>query len=186
MYKRQLPGTGFETLPSLEIPTNLLKFLKSLSLNSVGLGLECVPFHSGWELVEWRPKLSKLELHVVEILEICDEVAIEDSSKAFGPLIELGLGEGSSIHDSGEPPVEAAGVAPTMVFEEEEESSIEIPKARASVEKKKRDQALRAVDKTVHDTVEQGTGAGLLRMDVNEVRTWVEPIFETVEKEMGK
>jgi len=72
-----LPGTGFETLPSLALSSNLLKFLKSLSLISVGLGLECVPFHSGWELVEWRPNLSDLELHAVEVLKICEEALQE-------------------------------------------------------------------------------------------------------------
>ena len=71
------PGTGFETLLPLALSSNLLKFLKSLSLISVGLSLECVPFHSGWELVEWRPKLSNLELHAVEVLEIYEEVEVE-------------------------------------------------------------------------------------------------------------
>ena len=47
-----LPGTGFETLPPLAISTGLFKFLKCLGLNLVGLGLDCVPFHAGWELVE--------------------------------------------------------------------------------------------------------------------------------------
>jgi len=47
-----LPGTGFETLPPLAISTNLFKFLKGMGLDSVGLGLDCVPFHSGWELVK--------------------------------------------------------------------------------------------------------------------------------------
>ena len=65
-----LPGTGFETLPSLAISFKPFQFLKCLGLNSVGLELDCVPFHSGWELVEWEPKLSELELHAVEILEI--------------------------------------------------------------------------------------------------------------------
>jgi len=45
------PGTGFEAFPPLAISTSLFKFLKSLGLNSVGLGLDCVPFHVGWELV---------------------------------------------------------------------------------------------------------------------------------------
>ena len=53
-----LPGTGFETLPPLAISTGLFKFLKCLGLNSVGLGLDCVPFHAGWELVVWEPCLS--------------------------------------------------------------------------------------------------------------------------------
>ena len=73
-----------------------------------------MPFHSGWELVEWRPKLVDLGVGTVEILEICDEVE-EKELEVFGPQIELDLGEGSSIYDLGEPPVEAAGEVPTMV-----------------------------------------------------------------------
>ena len=49
-------GTGFENPPPLAISSNLLKFLKCMDLKLVGLGLGCVPFHSGWELVEWVPK----------------------------------------------------------------------------------------------------------------------------------
>jgi len=41
------------------------------------------------------------------------------------------------------------------------------------------------VDETVHDTVQQGTGAEPVLMDVDEVRTGIEPILKTVEKELG-
>ena len=44
--------------------------------------------------------------------------------------------------DVGEPPVEVAGVAPIEVVEVEEESSVEVLVARASVEKEMRDQAV--------------------------------------------
>jgi len=60
-HSASLPGTGFETLPPLAISFKPFQFLKFLGLSSVGLGLECVPFHSGWELVEWRTELSILE-----------------------------------------------------------------------------------------------------------------------------
>ena len=60
LLRPTLPGTGFETLPSLAILFKPFQFLKCLGLNSVGLELDCVPFHSGWELVEWEPKLSEL------------------------------------------------------------------------------------------------------------------------------
>jgi len=76
-----------------------------------------------------------LELHAIEILEICEVVEVDDSAEVFGPLIELDLGEGSSIHDVGEPPVEDAGMAPTVVVEVEEESSVEVSEASTSVEK---------------------------------------------------
>jgi len=151
-----LPGTGFDTLPPRAILTNLLKFLKSLSLKLVGLGFDCIPFHFGWELVEWKPKLSDLKLHVVEVLEICDVVEVADSCEVFGHQIELDLGEESSIYD--EPPVEVAGVAPTAVVEVEEESSVEVLEARASDENMG-EQAVRTMDETVHKTVEERTGA---------------------------
>ena len=61
-----IPGTGFETLPPLAITTGLFKFLKCLGLTSVGLGLDCVPFHVGWELVEWKPTLSLSEVIKME------------------------------------------------------------------------------------------------------------------------
>jgi len=55
-----------------------------------------------------------LGVGTVEILEICDEVE-EKELEVFGPQIELDPREESSIHDLGEPPVEVAGVAPTVV-----------------------------------------------------------------------
>jgi len=91
----------------------------------VGLGLNCVSFHSSWELVVWEPRLSVVEVHAPEIVEICKEVEVEDSIEVFGSQIELDLGQGSSIHDV-EPPIEVPGVVPTMVVEEEEESSMEV------------------------------------------------------------
>ena len=66
-----LPGIGFENLPPLALLFKPFQFLKCLDLKPVELGLDCVPFHSGWELVEWRPKLHILESNCVEILEIC-------------------------------------------------------------------------------------------------------------------
>ena len=71
----------------------------------MGLGLNCIPFHSGWELAVWEPHLSKVEMHASQIVGICEEVEVEDLIEVFGPQIELDLGQGSSIHDV-EPPVE--------------------------------------------------------------------------------
>ena len=108
-------GTGFEALSPLTISSNLLRFLKCLDLKSVGLGLENVPFHFGWDIVVWNPKLSvkpvDLGVNLVEIMEICDEVD-EEQPEVFGPRIELNL---KNLSDLGEPPVEAAGEAPTVV-----------------------------------------------------------------------
>ena len=108
-----LPGTGFETLPPLTISTGLFRFLKCLGLNSVSLSLDRVPFHGGWELVEWKLFMSvseriemefdllfaeieedeRVELGYLEVLEICDEVEVEEPYELVGPQIELDLGE---------------------------------------------------------------------------------------------
>jgi len=77
------------------------------------------------------------ELHVSELVEICEEIEIEDSVEVFQPQIHLDLGQGSSIHDV-EPPVEVPGVVSTVVVEEEEDSSVEV---LASRKKRKGDQA---------------------------------------------
>jgi len=201
-----LPGTGFETLSPLAISINLLKFLKYMDLKLVGLGLSCVPFHSGWELIEWVPKSIDLGQNWVEILEICDVVEVDDSFEIFGPQIELDLGERSSIHDVGEPPVEAAGVVPTVVVEAEEESSVELVEARASVEKMVGDQAkgtgstlvletiakvlgdqaVEAGGELAHETVEEITGDEPVLMDMEEARTGVVPVLEAGELRTGK
>jgi len=49
-----------------------------------------------------------LELKLEDFVEICDEGA-EEQPEIFGPKIKLDLETGSSIHDLGEPPVEAVG-----------------------------------------------------------------------------
>ena len=79
-----LPGTGFETLPPLAISSNLFKFLKCLGLESVGLSLDCVSFHAGWELVVWKPCLSMSEWIDFEFERICDEIEAEDSIEVVG------------------------------------------------------------------------------------------------------
>jgi len=186
-----LPGTGFKILPPLAIPFKPFHFLKCLSLNSVGLGLESVPFHSGWELVVWKSKLSVLELHAVEILEIYEDVEVDDSVEVFGPLIELDLGEGSSIHDVGETPIEAAGVAPSVVVEVEEESSVKFVEAKASLEKKEGDQAkgtgsepvLESVEKELRDQAVEARGEPAHDIEVE--RIGAEPVLENVEDRSG-
>jgi len=131
-----LQGTGFETLPPLVISANLFKFLISLGLKSIGLGLDCILFHEGWELTVWEPCLFDVELHASELLEICEEVEIEDPIEVVGPQIELDLRVGSSIYDD-KPPVEVPGVVPTVEVEEED-SSVEV---LVSGKEMKRDQA---------------------------------------------
>jgi len=93
-------------------------------MKSVGLGLDCVPFHGGWELVEWKPTLTLSEVIEMEFEQICEEIEEEERIAFIGPQIELDLGEGSSIHDD-LPAVEVPGVAPTVEIEEED-SSVEL------------------------------------------------------------
>ena len=83
MLSAALLGTGFENPPPLAILFKPFQFLKCLDLKSVGLELDCVPFHSGWELIEWKPKLSVLESNYTEILEICEEIKKEEQLEAF-------------------------------------------------------------------------------------------------------
>jgi len=73
----------------------------------------------------WRPNLVVSELHASEFVEICEEIEVEDSIEVVRPQIKLDLGQGSSIHDI-KPPVEVPGVVPTVVVEEDEDSSMEV------------------------------------------------------------
>jgi len=81
-----------------------------------------------------------LEPNYTEILEICEEIEEEEQLEVFGPQIELNL---ENFTDVGKPPVEVARVAPTVVVEVEEESSVEVLEARASEEKEMGDQVVR-------------------------------------------
>ena len=101
----KLPGTGFEPLPPRSLVYKSFQFLKSICLKSVGLGFECVPFHAGWELEEWRPTMSVTEWLEIEFDRICEEIESEDPIEVVKPQFDLDLGEGSSINDE-EPPVE--------------------------------------------------------------------------------
>jgi len=142
-------------------------------------------------LVVWKSKLSVLELHAVEILEIYEDVEVDDSVEVFGPLIELDLGEGSSIHDVGETPIEAAGVAPSVVVEVEDESSVKFVEAKASLEKKEGDQAkgtgsepvLESVEKELRDQAVEARGEPAHDIEVE--RTGAEPVLENVEDRFG-
>ena len=109
-----------------------------------------------------------LESNYTEILEICGEIDEEEQLEVFGPQIELNF---KNPTDVGEPPIEVTGVAPTGVVEAEEESSVEVLEARASVEKEMRDQAVRTGDEPVRETVEERTGT--------------EPVLEDVEMGTG-
>ena len=144
----QLPGTGFDTRPPLAIVSGIFRFLKALGLDFVGMSLACVPFHGGWELVEWKPSLTlseqiglefdrlcdeieaeeDVESGYMEILEIVDETELKVCEVLVGPQIELDLGEGNSVDDV-DPVVEVPRGVP-MVVVEDEDSSVEFVTAR--------------------------------------------------------
>ena len=50
-----LEGMGLVISPSLPIVCTPFKFLKSLDLTMVRLGLDEIPFDFGWKLVIWEP-----------------------------------------------------------------------------------------------------------------------------------
>jgi len=78
-----------------------------------------------------------LELKPEDFVEIYDE-GEEDQPEIFGPKIELDLGTGSSIHDLGEPPIEAIG----------EEHAVEVIRVETSEEKP--DEEMGTGDSPVH------------------------------------
>jgi len=126
-------------------------------------------------LVEWKPELLVLESNYVEILEVCEEIEELEQLEVFGPQIELDPSKGPSIQNLGEPPVEVARMAPTVVVVEEE-YSVEVLEASASVEMEMRDQAIGTGDESVLETVEKRIGAVL--EDV-EMGTWDVPVHDT-------
>ena len=98
------PGTGFELSPPLPIVNQPFHFVKSLCLKSVGFGLDDVPFHGGWELVEWELDLSVAEAIGLEFDQICAEIEEEER-------VKLGCSELVEICDEieSEEPIEFVG-----------------------------------------------------------------------------
>jgi len=47
-------------------------------MKSFGLEINCVPFHGGWELVEWKPTLTLSEVIEMEFEQICEEIEEEE------------------------------------------------------------------------------------------------------------
>jgi len=101
----------------------------------------------------------------------------KDQLEVFGPQIELNV---SNPTDMGEPPVEATGVAPTMVVKVEEEFSVEF------VEKKEGDQAKGTGSELVLDFVENELrdqavkAGGEFAHEIKAERTEAEPVLENV------
>jgi len=101
--------------------------------------------------------LIDLGVTYVEILGICDEIEEEEHLEFFWPQIELDFGEGSSIHDLDEPPVEVTGVAPTV--EVKDESSVEVIGDKTPVEMKTGDLAVHE-DVGTGEVPQKGCGEG--------------------------
>jgi len=57
-----------------------------LGLSSVGLSLDLVSFHGGWELVEWKLDLTLAEEIGLEFDKFCAEIEEEE-------LVKLGCSE---------------------------------------------------------------------------------------------
>ena len=156
IFGPSLLGTGFEILPPLSIVNQPFHFVKSLCLKSVGFGLVDVPFHGGWELVEWELDLSVAEAIGLEFDQICAEIEEEER-------VKLGCSELLEICDeieSEEPAVEVPDVVPTVEIKEED-SSVEV---FISGEKMRREQAEGTGSETVPEEA-------LAKEDVQVVRT---------------
>jgi len=91
----QFLGMGFDCMPPLPIILIPFKFLKKLNLNSVGLGIDSVPFRFGWELVEWKSKIDESRVEFdenlcSEFVEIHEELEVEDEQ---AEILGLGLNQ---------------------------------------------------------------------------------------------
>jgi len=132
-----LGGMGFESLPPLPIISKTFGFLKCVNLNSVGLGLNEIPFEFGWDLVMWKPILaqaepkgalgpSELHIEVVNVVddsspseEDSDSVMTETGSEPVSNQIEFGT-RSEPVPEIGETRIE-----PPLVFEENVDDSFD-------------------------------------------------------------
>ena len=99
-------GMGFESFPPLAIASIPFKFLKSLGLSSVGLGLDAVPSCFGWELVVWKPMEEQfradIEKNSAEVFrEIHDVVEVREDTFEEGKIkLDMGIGD-VPVHEVG-------------------------------------------------------------------------------------
>jgi len=120
-----LEGKGLEISTPLSIICKPFGFLKSISLSSVGLGLNAIPYEFGWDLVVWKRTLEQSEpkgvlgpneahVEVVDVLDDSspsegdsDSVMVEIGSEPVSEQGEFGTGP-EPIPETGEaePPVE--------------------------------------------------------------------------------
>jgi len=121
---------GLAISPSLPIICNPFKFLKSLDLTSVGLGLEEIPYDFGWELVIWKPFRVQFESKAVlgsneaglDVIDVLDESSPSKDNGDFDMArAEIGPQPISEMGDLGigpepVPGVGEVGVEPPSIF----------------------------------------------------------------------
>jgi len=96
--RAQNSGKGFESLPPSPIASVRFRFLKSLDLNSLGIGLNAVTSCFGWALVEWKPLDHQFRAETgiksaEDFVEVCDVVEVKDDTYEEG-MTDLNLGIG--------------------------------------------------------------------------------------------
>ena len=130
---------GLVISPPFPIICNPLRFLKSLNLNSVGLGLDAIPFEFEWNLVVWKPFGVQFEpkailgsneagIEIVDVLDdSCpsegdgdsDSVRAEIWSKPVSKQGNFGTGP-KLVLEFGE-----VGVEPPLIFEDDVNDSFD-------------------------------------------------------------
>jgi len=125
-----LEGIGLVISPSLPIVCNPFKFLKSLDLTLVGLGLNEIPFDFGWELVIWKSFGVQFGSKAIlgpneagfDVVDVLDEsFPSEDDGHSDTVRVKIGPEPVSEMGDLGigpepVPKVSEAGVEPPSVF----------------------------------------------------------------------
>jgi len=102
--RAQNSGKGFESLPLLPIASVSFRFLKSLDLKPLDMGLNAVPSSFGRELVEWKPLVHQFGVEIgakpAEVFgEAHDVVEVGDDTSEEGK-IDLNLGtEAEPVHE---------------------------------------------------------------------------------------
>jgi len=125
-----LEGMGLVSLPSLPIVCTPFKFLKSLDLTTVRLGLNEIPFDFGWKLMIWEPfgvqfgskavlGLNETDFNVVDVLN--ESSPSKDDRDSDMARAETGPEAVSEMGDSGTrtepvPEVGKSEIEPPPVF----------------------------------------------------------------------
>ena len=134
-----LEGIGLAISPPLPIIHNPFRFLKSLNLNSVGLGLDAIPFEFGWNLVVWKPFGVQFEPKAIlgpneagiKIVDMLDDSSLsEEDEDSDSVRTETGSEPVSEQGDFGTrpetiPEFGEVGVEPPLIFENDVDDSFD-------------------------------------------------------------